>query len=238
MRRSDGGRGRSGPRRQDGSGGGADVSATRGISMRCSSSSMVANSTCGARWTRTATSSHPGSVAPQSAHSVTDDLGRESVSVVAGRVAIHRPTLLKGYVKWSAHMGEQQGNLERTCRETDQGIQRTRAAFGRGLKAIHAAAEQKRTRPDGLPDRVEGLMERLIARSRCRRRKCYSRTPLNLSRAIRALLYDEAPRQRLAAANRPTDQRGARRPAHDSEPPGGWGDARGQFARCAPRTCR
>ena len=56
------------------------------------------------------------------------------------------------------------GNLERTCRDIDQGIQRTRAAFGRGLKAIRAAVEHKRPRPAGLPDRIESL----IARSRDR----------------------------------------------------------------------
>ena len=59
-------------------------------------------------------------------------------------------------------------NLERTCRESDQGIQRTRAAFGRGLKAVRAAVEHTRTRPHGLPDRVQGLIENLIARSRNR----------------------------------------------------------------------
>ena len=60
------------------------------------------------------------------------------------------------------------GNLERTCRDIDQGIQRTRAAFGRGLKAVRAAVDQKRARPAGLPDRVQGLIENLIARSRDR----------------------------------------------------------------------
>ena len=60
------------------------------------------------------------------------------------------------------------GHLERTCRDIDQGIQRTRAAFGRGLKAVRAAVEHKRTRPAGLPDRVQGLIENLIARSRDR----------------------------------------------------------------------
>ena len=60
------------------------------------------------------------------------------------------------------------GDLERTCRESDQGLQRTRAAFGRGLKAVRAAVDQKRTRPAGLPDRVQRLIENLIARSRDR----------------------------------------------------------------------
>ena len=60
------------------------------------------------------------------------------------------------------------GHLERTCRDVDQGIQRTRAAFGRGVKAVRAAVEHKRTRPAGLPDRVQGLIENLIARSRDR----------------------------------------------------------------------
>ena len=60
------------------------------------------------------------------------------------------------------------GHLERTCRDIDQGIQRTRTAFGRGLKAVRAAVEHKRTRPAGLPDRVHGLIENLIARSRDR----------------------------------------------------------------------
>ena len=32
--------------------------------------------------------------------------------------------------------GRAAGNLERTCREIDQGIQRTSAAFGRGLKLM------------------------------------------------------------------------------------------------------
>ena len=56
-------------------------------------------------------------------------------------------------------------HLERTCRESDQGLQRTRAAFGRGLKAVRAVVEHKRT---GLPDRVQGLIDNLIARSRDR----------------------------------------------------------------------
>ena len=56
-------------------------------------------------------------------------------------------------------------HLERTCRESDQGIQRTRAAFGRGLKAVRAGVEHK---PHGLPDRVQGLIDNLIARSRDR----------------------------------------------------------------------
>ena len=60
------------------------------------------------------------------------------------------------------------GHLERTCRDIDQGIQRTRAAFGRGLKAVRAAVDHKRTRPAGLPDRVQGLIENLIARNRDR----------------------------------------------------------------------
>ena len=59
------------------------------------------------------------------------------------------------------------GHLERTCRESDQGLQRTRAAFGRGLKAVRAAVEHK-PRPAGLPDRVQGLIDNLIARSRDR----------------------------------------------------------------------
>ena len=56
-------------------------------------------------------------------------------------------------------------HLERTCRESDQGIQRTRAAFGRGLTAVRAVVEHQRT---GLPDRVQGLIDNLIARSRDR----------------------------------------------------------------------
>ena len=60
------------------------------------------------------------------------------------------------------------GHLERTCRDIDQGIQRTRAAFGRGLKAVRAAVEHPRTRPPAVPDRVQGLIDNLIARSRDR----------------------------------------------------------------------
>ena len=60
------------------------------------------------------------------------------------------------------------GDLERTCRESDQGIQRTRAAFGRGLKAVRAAVKHPRTRPPAVPDRVQGLIDNLIARSRDR----------------------------------------------------------------------
>ena len=62
-----------------------------------------------------------------------------------------------------AHVGAA-GKLERTCREIDQGIQRTSAAFGRGLKAVRDAVEQEWN-----PwDRVEGRIESLIARSRDR----------------------------------------------------------------------
>ena len=44
----------------------------------------------------------------------------------------------------------------------DQRVQRSRAGFDRIVSVIHAEAEQKRTRPDGLPDRVEGRIESLI----------------------------------------------------------------------------
>ena len=74
----------------------------------------------------------------------------------------------EGVYRVEREHGRAAGNLERTCREIDQGIQRTSAAFGRGLKAIRAAVEHKRTRPGGLPDRVEGRIESLIARSRNR----------------------------------------------------------------------
>ena len=44
----------------------------------------------------------------------------------------------------------------------DQRAQQARGGFDRIVSVIHAEAEQKRTRPDGLPDRVEGRIESLI----------------------------------------------------------------------------
>ena len=44
----------------------------------------------------------------------------------------------------------------------DQRVQRSRAGFDRIVSVIHAEAEQKRTRPDGLPDRVEGRIESFL----------------------------------------------------------------------------
>ena len=41
----------------------------------------------------------------------------------------------------SGEHGRAAGNLERTCREIDQGIQRTSAAFGRGLKSMRIEME-------------------------------------------------------------------------------------------------
>ena len=44
----------------------------------------------------------------------------------------------------------------------DQRAQQARGGFDRIVSVIHAEAEQKRIRPDGLPDRVEGRIESLI----------------------------------------------------------------------------
>ena len=52
----------------------------------------------------------------------------------------------------------------------DQRAQQARGGFDRIASVIHAEAEQKRTRPDGLPDRVEGRIESLI-QSRMRSRE-------------------------------------------------------------------
>ena len=51
----------------------------------------------------------------------------------------------------------------------DQRAQQARGGFDRIASVIHAEAEQKRTRPEGLPDRVEGRIESLI-QSRMRSR--------------------------------------------------------------------
>ena len=52
----------------------------------------------------------------------------------------------------------------------DQSVQRARGGFDRIVSVIHAEEEQKRTRPNGLPDRVEGRIESLI-QSRMRSRE-------------------------------------------------------------------
>ena len=52
----------------------------------------------------------------------------------------------------------------------DQRAQQARGGFDRIASVIHAEAEQKRTRPEGLPDRVEGRIESLI-QSRMRSRE-------------------------------------------------------------------
>ena len=52
----------------------------------------------------------------------------------------------------------------------DQRAQQARGGFDRIASVIHAEAEQKRTRPDGLPDRVEGRIESFI-QSRMRSRE-------------------------------------------------------------------
>ena len=59
--------------------------------------------------------------------------------------------------------------IDRRLRKTDQHmqrvyerVQRARGGFKRTVSLIHAEAEQKRTRPEGLPDRVEGRIESLI----------------------------------------------------------------------------
>ena len=44
----------------------------------------------------------------------------------------------------------------------DQRAQQARGGFDRIVSVIHAEAEQKRTRPDGLPDRVEGRIESFL----------------------------------------------------------------------------
>ena len=86
-----------------------------------------------------------------------DTLGGASAAI--GRSARVRSAGVRQVER--AHVGAA-GKLERTCREIDQGIQRTSAAFGRGLKAVRDAVEQEWN-----PwDRVEGRIESLIARSR------------------------------------------------------------------------
>ena len=52
----------------------------------------------------------------------------------------------------------------------NQRAQQARGGFDRIASVIHAEAEQKRTRPEGLPDRVEGRIESLI-QSRMRSRE-------------------------------------------------------------------
>ena len=59
--------------------------------------------------------------------------------------------------------------IDRRLRKTDQHmqrvyerVQRARGGFKRTVSLIHAEAQQKRTRPEGLPDRVEGRIESLI----------------------------------------------------------------------------
>ena len=74
-----------------------------------------------------------------------DTLGRASAAI--GRSARVRAEGVYRVVR--AH-GRAAGDLERTCREINQGIQRTRAVFGRGLKSMQIKRER------GLPERGRG----------------------------------------------------------------------------------
>ena len=111
-----------------------------------------------------------GAAIGQSAHVRSEGVYQVEQDLRGASAAIGRSARVRseGVYRVEREHGRAAGNLERTCREIDQGIQRTSAAFGRGLKAIRAAVEHKRTRPGGLPDRVEGRIESLIARSRNR----------------------------------------------------------------------
>ena len=66
-----------------------------------------------------------------------DTLGRASAAI--GRSARVRAEGVYRVVR--AH-GRAAGDLERTCREINQGIQRTRAVFGRGLKSMQIKRER------------------------------------------------------------------------------------------------
>ena len=74
-----------------------------------------------------------------------DTLGGASAAI--GRSARVRS---EGVYRVEREHGRAAGNLERTCREIDQGIQRTSAAFGRGLKSMRIEMERS------LPERGRG----------------------------------------------------------------------------------
>ncbi len=101
---------------------------------------------------------------------VEQDLGGAGRALGRASAALSRSERLRsaGVRQVEQVHGRTARHLERTCRESDQGLQRTRAAFGRGLTAVRAAVEHPRTRPPGVPDRVQGLIDNLIARSRDR----------------------------------------------------------------------
>ena len=85
-------------------------------------------------------------------YQVEQDLGGAGETLGRASAAIGRSARVRAegvYRVVRAH-GRAAGNLERTCREIDQGIQRTRAAFGRGLKSMRIERER------GLPERGRG----------------------------------------------------------------------------------
>ena len=83
-----------------------------------------------------------------------DTLGGASAAI--GRSARVRS---EGVYRVEREHGRAAGNLERTCREIDQGIQRTSAAFGRGLKSMRIEMKRslpERGRGDGAVEVVDG----------------------------------------------------------------------------------
>ena len=86
----------------------------------------------------------------------------EHLGTQVQRLAEQTASDQQGYVKWSKYMDEQQGILNAHVEKVIKAYNELARLLDAGLKAVRAVVEHKRT---GLPDRVQGLIDNLIARS-------------------------------------------------------------------------